>query len=85
MRGGAVWSARLPHKQKVVGSNPTPATKLHRNSVDYRLDGKVSRGGAEVSILERLKRTTVLKRLKRKQFVHSPRTQDSIEIKEVLR
>jgi hypothetical protein len=26
-RGGAVWSARVAHNHKVVGSNPTPATK----------------------------------------------------------
>ena len=26
-RGGAVWSARRAHNPKVVGSNPTPATK----------------------------------------------------------
>ncbi len=25
-RGGAVWSARVAHNHKVVGSNPTPAT-----------------------------------------------------------
>ena len=27
MRGGAVWSARVAHNHKVVGSNPAPATK----------------------------------------------------------
>ncbi len=26
-RGGAVWSARVAHNHKVVGSNPAPATK----------------------------------------------------------
>lgn len=29
-RGGAVWSARVAHNHKVVGSNPTPATKKKR-------------------------------------------------------
>ena len=30
-RGGAVWSARVAHNHEVVGSNPTPATKIqHR-------------------------------------------------------
>ncbi len=30
-RGGAVWSARVAHNHKVVGSNPTPATKKKRS------------------------------------------------------
>ncbi len=30
-RGGAVRSARVAHNHKVVGSNPTPATKIIKN------------------------------------------------------
>ena len=33
-RGGAVWLARMAHNHQVVGSNPTPATKITNLSSD---------------------------------------------------
>ena len=33
-RGGAAWSARMAHNHQVVGSNPTPATKLSHRPKD---------------------------------------------------
>ena len=34
MAGWSRWSAREPHKLAVVGSNPTPAPKLNKMSVE---------------------------------------------------
>ncbi len=34
LRDGAVWSARRAHNPEVVGSNPTPAPKLNKMSVE---------------------------------------------------
>ena len=36
MAGWSSWSAREPHKLEVVGSNPTPASKLNKMSVEDR-------------------------------------------------
>ena len=34
LRGGAAWLARMAHNHQVVGSNPTPATKIKYLSAD---------------------------------------------------
>ena len=36
-RGGAVWSARMAHNHQVVGSNPTPATKIIKEVSFWRV------------------------------------------------
>lgn len=48
MRDRAGWPARLVHIQEVVGSNPTPATKLNGcSSVVRAVVSKTARRGFE--------------------------------------